>query len=194
MKATAIREPVWTPPAVSVAAAGLMVEAACAVTALWIWGLFHPHPDDDGGALAVFVLPVVLPVLAGAALALTVTLIMPTLSLARRAGALWGHGGAWWWVPAMAGIVSAAVVGAGGLGFGLLGDTVGSPSAYAWWWLAVALLIVPGALLARETNRRTAQGRPRLRTRKVLLGGCGSLAALCALLLTTAVVVESVAG
>lgn len=184
----------WTPSAVSVATAGLTVEAALAVTALWTWGLFHPHPDDDGGALAVFVLPLVLPVVAGVALALTVTLIMPTLSLARRAGARWGHDGAWWWVPAMAATVSAAWVGAGGLGFALLGDAVASPAGYAWWWLAVAVSVVPAALLARETNRRTARGRPRLRTRKVLLGGCGGLAAAVALLLTTAVVVESVAG
>ncbi|MEW2576420.1 hypothetical protein [Streptomyces syringium] len=176
----------------TVTVSALMVEMAFAAAALWSWGVTHPGPEDESGALAVVALPFLLPVVAGVALLLALTLVLPTVALARRAGVWWGGAGAWWWIPAMASGVSAAGVTVVGVGAGLRGG-VAAPGVYLWWWLAVTALIVPAGLLSRLARRRAGQGRP-VRARTVLFGGCAGVVAFFMALLTVALGVESVLG
>ncbi|MGX8910057.1 hypothetical protein ACR820_33335 [Streptomyces netropsis] len=176
----------------TVTVSALMVEMAFAAAAMWSWGVTHPGPEDESGALAVVVLPFFLPVVAGVALILALTLVMPTVALARRAGARWGKAGAWWWIPAVASAVSAAGITVVGVWAGFRGG-VAAPPVYLWWWLAVTALIVPAGLLARLARRRAAEGRP-VRARTVLFGGCAGVVAFFMALLTVAIVVESAFG
>ncbi|MFI9202271.1 hypothetical protein [Streptomyces sp. NPDC053048] len=194
MNSTTAGRKVWIWAAVRASTAGMVVELAFASAALFLWGLAHPGPEGDSGALAVFFLPVWLVIATAVSLLLTLTLVMPTASLAFRAGRRFGGDDAWWWVPAAAGAVSAAVVTAVGLCAGLLGGHVGAPPVYAWWWLAIAVLVAPAGLLARLSAHRAAQGRPAGLVRTVLLNGCGGVVAFFVVVLVVAIVAESAVG
>ncbi|MEV5242546.1 hypothetical protein AB0K89_26090 [Streptomyces cinnamoneus] len=193
MTALARRDPVWTFSAIRVATAALLVETLFAATGLALWGIVtHPDPDgDDSGIFGVVFLPVAVPFFTAFALLLTVALVLPALSLAGRAGARWGHGGAWWWVPVAGAAVPACLVAAVGLVVAVVSGTVGSWAVYGWCWCAVTALVVPAALLARATNRRAAAGRPALLARNVALGGCGALVAFLALFVGTVSLVDA---
>ncbi|MET8183433.1 hypothetical protein [Streptomyces sp. NPDC005336] len=118
------------------------------------------------------------------ALVITLTLVMPSLWLAGRAGARFGGQGAWWWPPAMGVAVSAGPVAVVGSAAWLLDGGAAPPAAYLWWWLAIAALVVPAGLPARLSRRRATAGRPiRRPVRTVLFHGCAGMAATLALAL-----------
>ncbi|MET7765882.1 hypothetical protein ABZS71_29220 [Streptomyces sp. NPDC005393] len=88
------------------------------------------------------------------ALVITLTLVMPSLWLAGRAGARFGGQGAWWWPPAMGVAVSAGPVAVVGSAAWLLDGGAAPPATYLWWWLAIAALVVPAGLPAGLSRRR----------------------------------------
>ncbi|GHG53459.1 hypothetical protein [Streptomyces griseocarneus] len=185
---------VWTGAAIAASTAALLVEMCLAIAVLVVWGMTHPDPDEDldSPAMAILAMPVWLGFLTVACLILTVALVMPSATLAHRAGSRWG-GDDWWWTPAAAAVTSTVVVGGTGLAAGL-GGHVGAPSVYAWWWLAIAVAIVPAGSMARLSARRAARGQEAGLVRLLLLNGCGGVAAFLIVAAIAGILWESVTG
>ncbi|MCA6091676.1 hypothetical protein LE181_05790 [Streptomyces sp. SCA3-4] len=184
MKAAIAPHTAWTWSMTKVATAAFMVETALAWAGLWMWEFVRPTPVPEGEAgpespaLAVFALPVLLPLLAAASLCFVCTFVLPTTVLARQAGTRWGGAGAWWWVPPASAVVTAFVVAVVGAATGLAHGGAAAPAVHLWWWLGLTAATVPVALVTRHSHLRGAAGREPLRARTVLGAGCGGVAAL----------------
>jgi hypothetical protein len=138
--------------------AALLVEVAVAGVVLTLVGHLTRDPEGEfPSAFAVILLPVFAVLGSVPGFFATVSLVLPSVSLARWAEERWGRAGArsWWWVPAVAPVVSAALLPVTGVLFAAVFGAVGSPMVYVWWWLALTVTAVPAALLARLAAFRT---------------------------------------
>ncbi|MFF4602621.1 hypothetical protein ACFY12_07680 [Streptomyces sp. NPDC001339] len=151
---------IWTGRAILVSAAALVAEMAIGGVVLILIGLSQDPGTELNGLGLVFMI-LLLPVLALASVILgllaTLLLVLPTVWLARWAEDRWGWTQKWasWGVLLAASVVSAALLVVGSVLYAMASGAVGSPTAHAWWWLALTGIIVPGALLARLAASRT---------------------------------------
>ncbi|MFG2095283.1 hypothetical protein [Streptomyces sp. NPDC048612] len=157
--------------------AALLGEAGLAVVGLLLHGATQEGPAGNG-FMAGMVLPVALVLGALPGFVLTVTLVLPTLSLARRAARWIGRRGwqAWWWTAAAAPFTAAAATVAYGALCALLTGSAGPPGVYAGCWLALTVAAVPAALTAAVAARGTGARRTVRLT--LTVAGSGFLAAL----------------
>ncbi len=151
---------VWSGRAVLVSMAALLAEAMCVTAGVVLYGFTLEGPVGNV-LLAAFVLPVALVLGALPGLVLTVTLVLPTLTLGRLA-ARWGgwQGRATWWCTAAAAPFSAAgaTLAYGACG-ALLTGSVAPPLVYLVCWPALTAAAVPAALLAAVAARGTGTRR-----------------------------------
>ncbi|MFE1171449.1 hypothetical protein [Streptomyces sp. NPDC058773] len=169
--------PVWSGRTLLVSMAALLGEAALAVVGFVLYAATQEGPAGNT-FLSAFALPVALVVGTLPGLVLTVTLVLPTLSLARWAARRGGVRGRpkWWWTAAAAPFTAAVAAVAYGVFFALLTDSAGPPRASLVCWPVLAVAAVPAALLAAVAARGTGARRT-VRLTLTVAGG-GFLAAL----------------
>ncbi|MGW3013325.1 hypothetical protein ACWC9R_31550 [Streptomyces sp. NPDC001219] len=181
----------WSGRTLLVSMAALLGEAGLAVVGLLLHGATQEGPAGNG-FMAGLVLPVALVLGALPGFVLTVTLVLPTLSLARRAARWSGRRGrqAWWWTAAAAPFTAAAApftaaaapftAAAATVAYGalraLLTGSAEPPGVYAGCWLLLTVAAVPAALLAAVAARGTGTRRTVRLT--LTVAGSGFLAAL----------------
>ncbi|MFD5397565.1 hypothetical protein ACFWJW_25520 [Streptomyces sp. NPDC127097] len=152
--------PVWSSRTLLVSMAALLAEAVITTVGLTLYSFIQEGPSGNG-FMAAFVLPFALVLGALPGFVLTVTLVLPTLSLARRAARWGGWQGPpkWWWTAAAAPFTAAGATLAYGTVLALLTRSVGPPRAYLVCWLVLAAAAVPAALLAAVAGRGTGARR-----------------------------------
>ncbi|MFG2285799.1 hypothetical protein ACGFOU_07000 [Streptomyces sp. NPDC048595] len=167
---------VWSGRAVVVSMAALFAEAACVTAGVVLYGFTLEAPIGNA-FLAVLMFPVALVAGALSGLVLTVTLVLPTLTLARWAARRAGRQGRvrWWWTVAAAPVSTAAATLAYGAVAALLTRSVAPPAFYLACWPALAVAAVPAALAAAVATRGTGARRTVQLT--VGIAGSGLLAA-----------------
>ncbi|MFD8547636.1 hypothetical protein [Streptomyces sp. NPDC059649] len=168
---------VWSGRAVLVSMAALLAEALCATVGVVLYGFTQEGPVGNV-FLAAFMAPVALVLGALPGLVLTLTLVLPTLTLGRLA-ARWGgwQGRPPWWCTAAAAPFSAAgATLAYGACCALLTGSVGPPLAYLVCWPVLTAAAVPAALLAAVAAGGTGSRRTVRLT--VTVAGSGFLIAL----------------
>ncbi|MFF9865258.1 hypothetical protein ACF1G0_07520 [Streptomyces sp. NPDC013953] len=155
----------------------LFVETVLGGMALFVTRLTEPSPGLGGSALGVLLLPVVL-IVFGAPLgfAVSVSVVLPLVTLSAWLGRRVRGRASWWWVPAVAGAAFAVPV----LGIGVLAGAGWDTMARAWlvgWAALVApvLAVRPVALRPVEVRTGRAFGR-------VALYGTAAVVALAALI------------
>ncbi|MEI5133277.1 hypothetical protein RB199_15205 [Streptomyces libani] len=152
--------PVWSGRTLLVSMAALLAEAVIVAVGLTLYSFTQEGPAGNG-FMAAFVLPFALVLGALPGFVLTATLVLPTLSLARRA-ARWGgwHGRPkWWWTAAAAPFTAAGATLAYGTVLALLTRSAGPPRVYLVCWPALTAAAVPAALLAAVAGRGTGARR-----------------------------------
>ncbi|MFE7542156.1 hypothetical protein [Streptomyces platensis] len=168
--------PVWSGRTLLVSMAALLAEAVITTVGLTLYSFTQEGPSGNG-FMAAFVLPFALVLGAFPGFVLTATLVLPTLSLARRAARWGGRQGwpTWWWTVAAAPFTAAGATLAYGTALALLTRSVGPPRAYLVCWPALSAAAVPAALLAAVAGRGTG-GRRTVQLVLVVVGA-GFLAA-----------------
>ncbi|MFF9344700.1 MULTISPECIES: hypothetical protein [unclassified Streptomyces] len=138
----------------------LLVEAVTGVLAFHVWYESLETTGRSESAIGLFLLILATPFLlvaAGvAALVTSAAVVAPVLAGAGWLGRRCSGRETWWWVPVVAGAVTAAAVAAG-----RLSGVLGSVAALAVWAAGTVALAVP-ALIARGL---LPTGRPRLSDR-----------------------------
>ncbi|MEU9112038.1 hypothetical protein AB0D04_09655 [Streptomyces sp. NPDC048483] len=166
----------WSWPAVAVSMAALLGEVLVAGAGLTMYGF-----TEEGAVGNVFLMAFVLPfaLLLGAVpgFALTVTLVLPTLWLARWAVRRRGGPGRpkWWATAAAAPFPAAGATLLDGTIRAVLSRTVGAPLGYLGLWLVLTAAVIPAALLAAYAARNRGARRAVRLTITVAAGGVAAV-------------------
>ncbi|AJT66400.1 hypothetical protein T261_4761 [Streptomyces lydicus] len=183
----------WSWLAVAVSMAALLGEALVAGAAVTMYGFMQEGADGSPLLMAV-VLPLALLLGVVPGFVVTVTLVLPTLWLARwaiRAGGLPGRY-AWWWTVCATPFSAAGATLVYGAILALLDRGVAPPMVYLVLWLALTAVAVPAALLAGHAARGSGARRSALLTVTVVGGGVA--AAVGAALLVVGAVATGLLG
>ncbi|MFJ8585809.1 hypothetical protein ACIRD2_14270 [Streptomyces sp. NPDC093595] len=155
----------------------LFVETVLGGMALFVTGLTEPSPGLVGSALGVLVLPVVL-IVFGAPLgfAVSVSVVLPLVTLSAWLGRRVRGRPSWWWVPAVAGAAFAVPV----LGTGVVAGAGWGTMARVWLVGSVALAVP--VLAVRPVALRPVEVRTGRAFGRVALYGTAAVAALAVLI------------
>ncbi|TJZ52059.1 hypothetical protein FCH28_19645 [Streptomyces piniterrae] len=173
---------VWSGRTVLVSMAALLGEVMTAGAGLVLFG-FTQEGEPPNAFLLGFGVPVLCVLGAVPGFALTITLVLPTLMLARWAARRGGLPGrpAWWLTAAAAPFAAAAATLAYGTFFALLTASAEPPLVYVVCWALLTMAALPAALLAAVVGRGAGGGRPLRPSPGVVGTGLASVAGFAVL-------------